>query len=61
VAGDARGRHGRVTPGLDFGHAAIIVVAGMWAGMVNTIVGSWTLVTFVREQCSCFLARRLPL
>jgi hypothetical protein len=50
-----------VTPGLDFGHAAIVVVAGMWAGMVNTIVGSGTLVTFVREQCSCFLARRLPL
>jgi uncharacterized membrane protein YfcA len=35
-----------VTPGLDFGHAAIIVVAGVWAGMVNTIVGSGTLVTF---------------
>lgn len=27
-------------------HAAIIVVAGVWAGMVNTIVGSGTLVTF---------------
>jgi len=26
--------------------AAIIVVAGVWAGMVNTIVGSGTLVTF---------------
>jgi uncharacterized protein len=35
-----------VTTGLDFGHAAIIVVAGVWAGMVNTIVGSGTLVTF---------------
>lgn len=35
-----------MTPGLDFGHAAIIVVAGVWAGMVNTIVGSGTLVTF---------------
>jgi uncharacterized protein len=35
-----------VSPGLDFGHAAIIVVAGVWAGMVNTIVGSGTLVTF---------------
>jgi uncharacterized protein len=35
-----------VTPGLTFGHAAIIVVAGVWAGMVNTIVGSGTLVTF---------------
>jgi uncharacterized membrane protein YfcA len=35
-----------VTPGLDFGHAAIIVVAGVWAGTVNTIVGSGTLVTF---------------
>ena len=43
---DARDHHGRVTPGLDFGHAAIIVVAGVWAGMVNTIVGSGTLVTF---------------
>ena len=28
------------------GDAAIIVVAGVWAGMVNTIVGSGTLVTF---------------
>jgi uncharacterized protein len=46
AAGDARGHHGRVTPGLDLGHAAIIVVAGVWAGMVNTIVGSGTLVTF---------------
>ncbi len=27
-------------------HAAIIAVAGVWAGMVNTIVGSGTLVTF---------------
>lgn len=35
-----------MTPGLDFGHAAIIVVAGVWAGTVNTIVGSGTLVTF---------------
>ncbi|WP_328310979.1 sulfite exporter TauE/SafE family protein [Actinomycetospora sp. NBC_00405] len=31
---------------MDFGHAAIIVVAGVWAGTVNTIVGSGTLVTF---------------
>jgi uncharacterized protein len=35
-----------VSSGLDLGHAAIIVVAGVWAGMVNTIVGSGTLVTF---------------
>ena len=35
-----------MTSGLDLGHAAIIVVAGVWAGMVNTIVGSGTLVTF---------------
>ena len=35
-----------MSSGLDFGHAAIIVVAGVWAGMVNTIVGSGTLVTF---------------
>jgi uncharacterized membrane protein YfcA len=28
------------------GHAAAIVVAAVWAGMINTIVGSGTLVTF---------------
>jgi uncharacterized protein len=28
------------------GEAAIIAVAGVWAGMINTIVGSGTLVTF---------------
>ena len=28
------------------GHAVAIVVAGVWAGMINTIVGSGTLVTF---------------
>ena len=27
-------------------HGAIIVIAGVWAGMINTIVGSGTLVTF---------------
>jgi len=28
------------------GHAILILVAGVWAGMINTIVGSGTLVTF---------------
>ena len=31
---------------VNVGHAVAIVVAGMWAGMINTIVGSGTLVTF---------------
>jgi uncharacterized membrane protein YfcA len=31
---------------MSIGHAAIILVAGVWAGMINTIVGSGTLVTF---------------
>jgi uncharacterized protein len=34
--------HRRVT----IGEAAIIAVAGVWAGMINTVVGSGTLVTF---------------
>jgi uncharacterized protein len=36
------GDHRRVT----IGEAAIIAVAGVWAGMINTVVGSGTLVTF---------------
>ena len=31
---------------MSVGHAVAIVVAGLWAGMINTIVGSGTLVTF---------------
>jgi uncharacterized protein len=31
---------------MSIGHAAAIVVAALWAGMINTIVGSGTLVTF---------------
>jgi uncharacterized protein len=31
---------------VSIGHAVAIVVAGVWAGMINTIVGSGTLVTF---------------
>ena len=31
---------------MSLGHAAAIVVAAVWAGMINTIVGSGTLVTF---------------
>ncbi|MDL5158877.1 sulfite exporter TauE/SafE family protein [Actinomycetospora termitidis] len=31
---------------MTLGDAAIIAVAGVWAGMINTIVGSGTLVTF---------------
>jgi uncharacterized protein len=31
---------------MSIGHAIAIVVAGVWAGMINTIVGSGTLVTF---------------
>jgi uncharacterized protein len=31
---------------VSIGHAVIIVVVGAWAGMINTIVGSGTLVTF---------------
>jgi uncharacterized membrane protein YfcA len=36
------GDHRRVT----IGEAAIIAIAGVWAGMINTVVGSGTLVTF---------------
>ena len=36
------GNHRRVT----FGEAVIIAIAGVWAGMINTVVGSGTLVTF---------------
>jgi uncharacterized membrane protein YfcA len=32
--------------GVTIGEAAIIAIAGVWAGMINTVVGSGTLVTF---------------
>ena len=35
-------------------HAVIIAVAGVWAGMVNTIVGSGTLVTFPVLLALCY-------
>jgi uncharacterized protein len=33
-------------PPLTWWHAVLIVVAGLWAGTINTVVGSGTLVTF---------------
>ncbi len=31
---------------MEFWHGAIIALAGLWAGTINTVVGSGTLVTF---------------